>query len=204
MDQLHRDRSERGEITRERLLNAALAAIAVNGYAATGVAEICQRAGVSKGAFYHHFESKQALFMALLGRWLSEIETEPLRLQGHAPTAAARILRMVEAAGHVFQSAAGQLPIILEFWAEASRDPAIRPAVVEPYHRFRALFSGIIAAGTAEGSFAPVDPQVAAQALLSLAVGVMLQGMLDPAGADWGHVLRGAVEMFLHGLEVKP
>ena len=49
---------------RERLLDAALYAIRAHGYAATTVDELCERAGVSKGSFFHHFRSKDELAIA--------------------------------------------------------------------------------------------------------------------------------------------
>jgi TetR/AcrR family transcriptional repressor of nem operon len=48
--------------TRERLLQIALELIWRNSYSSVGVNEICAQAGVTKGAFYHHFESKASLF----------------------------------------------------------------------------------------------------------------------------------------------
>ena len=49
---------------RTRLLDAALAVIREKGYAATSVDELCRRAGVTKGAFFHHFRSKEELAVA--------------------------------------------------------------------------------------------------------------------------------------------
>lgn len=48
--------------TREKLLETALALIWQSNYSVVGVNEICKQAGVTKGAFYHHFESKASLF----------------------------------------------------------------------------------------------------------------------------------------------
>jgi TetR/AcrR family transcriptional repressor of nem operon len=48
--------------TRERLLQIALELIWQNSYSSVGVNEICAQAGVTKGAFYHHFQSKASLF----------------------------------------------------------------------------------------------------------------------------------------------
>src|SRR5260370_42198165 len=50
--------------TRTKLLNAALAVIRAKGYSAATVDEICRAAGVSKGAFFHHFASKDKLAVA--------------------------------------------------------------------------------------------------------------------------------------------
>ena len=50
--------------TRDRLLETAVELVWQSNYCSVGVAEICTRAGVTKGAFYHHFESKADLFYA--------------------------------------------------------------------------------------------------------------------------------------------
>lgn len=47
-----------------RLLNAALYVIRAKGYTATTVEDICQKAGVTKGSFFHHFKSKDELALA--------------------------------------------------------------------------------------------------------------------------------------------
>jgi TetR/AcrR family transcriptional repressor of nem operon len=54
---------------RPRLLEAALELIRKQGYASTSVDELCARAGVTKGAFFHHFPSKDALAVAAAGHW---------------------------------------------------------------------------------------------------------------------------------------
>jgi TetR/AcrR family transcriptional repressor of nem operon len=54
---------------RQKLLDAALSLIREKGYAATSLDELCARAGVTKGAFFHHFESKEALAVAAANHW---------------------------------------------------------------------------------------------------------------------------------------
>jgi TetR/AcrR family transcriptional regulator, transcriptional repressor for nem operon len=60
---------ERPHNARGKLLAAALDVIRAKGYAATTVDDICRAAGVTKGAFFHHFESKEALAVAAADFW---------------------------------------------------------------------------------------------------------------------------------------
>ncbi len=55
--------------SRTRLLDAALDLIRAKGYSATAVDEICHRAGVTKGSFFHHFRSKDDLALAAVAHW---------------------------------------------------------------------------------------------------------------------------------------
>jgi TetR/AcrR family transcriptional regulator, transcriptional repressor for nem operon len=54
---------------RSKLLDAAISIIRKKGYAATSVDELCAWAGVTKGAFFHHFPSKDSLAVAAANHW---------------------------------------------------------------------------------------------------------------------------------------
>src|SRR4030067_2111963 len=100
--------------THMRILDAPRAAFAENGYDAAGVEDICRRARLSKGAFYHHFPSKQAVFLELLDGWLAGLEAQVLaagRLSSNVPEA---LLAMSAMIPQVLQAAFGQLAIFLE------------------------------------------------------------------------------------------
>lgn len=62
--------------TRERLLDTAIQLVWQSNYNSVGVNEICAQAGVTKGAFYHHFESKADLYYAACGHYWEEIKKE--------------------------------------------------------------------------------------------------------------------------------
>ncbi len=68
--------SPRRADARTRLLDAALTVIRTRGYAGTTVDELCAAAGVTKGAFFHHFRSKEELGVAAavhFGTWLDAL-----------------------------------------------------------------------------------------------------------------------------------
>lgn len=56
----------RAEATRRKIIDSAVDLFSELGYGETGLADVLQRAGVSKGAFYYHFESKEAVAAAII------------------------------------------------------------------------------------------------------------------------------------------
>ena len=57
--------------TRERLLEAAIGLSLEKGFADTTVAEVCERAELTKGAFFHYFNDKEAMGKAVLEQWIA-------------------------------------------------------------------------------------------------------------------------------------
>ena len=68
-------RARQGEATRELLITIARELFTEHGYAATSIDEIIQRAGVAKGALYHHFSGKDELFRSVYDAVQSEVVT---------------------------------------------------------------------------------------------------------------------------------
>jgi len=189
---------QRSEETRARILGAATRLFSSAGYNAASVDDICEQAGVSKGAFYHHFPTKQAVFLALLQDWLKALDAgmESMR----RPTVPETLVEMTRVLPIVFATAKGRLPMFLEFWLQASRDETVWKATIAPYRRYRDQFAGLIEEGIAEGSLKPVDPQATAEVIVSMAVGLLLQGVLDVQGEDWSKVAGQSMQILMNGL----
>lgn len=196
---------QRSEGTRAQLLEAAEACFSESGYDGASVAEICRRAGVSKGAFYHHFSTKQAIFLELLSRWLEGLDTQIALARQNAPDVLAALVTISGIVQQVFQVGRGRLPIFLAFWMQAARDPEAWAVTVGHYRHYHTLFEAMIAAGIAEGSVRPtIDAHAAAQAIVSLGTGLILQGLLDPEGTDWARVSGDSIHILLDGLRHHP
>ncbi len=188
----------RSEETRIQLINSAIKLFSTQGFNSASVDEICKDAGVSKGAFYHHFESKQALFLALLDGWLDNIDSaiEASREKSAPET----FLQITEAFPFIFGSAGEHLPMFLEFWLQASRDETIWQASIAPYRRYHKEFTLLIKKGVEEGSFIEVDPELTARMIVAMAMGLLLQSLLDPKGAKWEATAREITNMMLNTL----
>src|SRR4030065_551836 len=102
---------KRSKATRDNILDAATQLFSRNGYDATGVAEICQAAGVSKGAFYHHFPSKQAVFLDLLESWLATLDGGLQAISQGEQDVPHILLQMTEILTAVFQTGGSSLPL---------------------------------------------------------------------------------------------
>jgi AcrR family transcriptional regulator len=193
---------QRSESTIQQIMASAIQCFSRSGYEASSVADICAQAGVSKGAFYHHFPSKQALFLAILDEWLEGIDTRLFSQRVENEPVPLSIARMADTLGYVFKAASGQLPMYMEFMVQASRDKAVWAAAIAPYLRFQQQFAGLLEQGKKEGSIMPdVDAQAVSWSLLSLAIGILLQGVVDPGAADWDKVTKTGVQLILDSIK---
>ena len=189
---------QRSEETRAKIMEAAIRLFSTRGYNKASVDDICEEAGISKGAFYHHFKSKQELFLALLDSWLQNID--------HAidaakdMTAPETFMQMTTAFPYIFETAGEGLPMFLEFWLQASRDKKIWEASIAPYRRYHKYFTTLIKKGVDEGSFVEVDPELTSRMIVSTAMGLLLQSLLDPKGAKWEKVARESTNMLVNSL----
>jgi len=189
---------QRSEETRSKIIETAIKLFSTRGFNAASVDDICKDAGISKGAFYHHFESKQALFLALLDGWLQTIDNAIEASKDL--TVPETFTQMTTAFPYIFETAGEGLPMFLEFWLQASRDKKIWEASIAPYRRYHKHITALIKKGVDEGSFVKVNPDLAARMIISTAMGLLLQSLLDPKGAKWEKVARESTNMLVNSL----
>lgn len=190
----------RPDQTRARILAAAQAAFAEHGYDGASVAEICAAAGVAKGGFYHHFESKQALFLELLSYWLDGLDQRLNALEQGAESVPDQLVAMTGVVGHVLAAAGDQLPIYLEFLIQALRDPALHAATSAPYARYHQRIAALMRRGIEDGSLRPASPDAAANVILALVMGLLVQALLTPDAGDWEQAAAEGLSILLRGL----
>jgi AcrR family transcriptional regulator len=111
MDSTKHRQAARSQAARNRITQAALTVFALKGYAAASIDDVCLAAGTSKGGLYHHFPNKSAVLAGVVDRLAQIGALRPPFEPG-------------EAGGSLSARAIGQ--VLIEIWAEASRDEALR------------------------------------------------------------------------------
>jgi AcrR family transcriptional regulator len=194
---------EKGIKSKKKLLKAAQKCFAKYGFDATGVAKICKSAGLSKGAFYHHFSSKQDLFLEMLDQWLKILDGYIDDVKKDSDNIPELVMNIASKARPVFIEAEGQLPIFIELWMKASRDQGLRKITIVSYKKYLKLFREIINEGIQKGSIRKVNPNIISRMIVAVAVGLMMQGLLDPEGANWDKTAKESIAVIIRGLTGK-
>jgi len=120
--------------TKPNLLDAALTVIRTKGYAATTVDDICTEAGLSKGAFFHHFSSKEDLAVAAANHWSETTAEYFATAPYHSPADPLdRILAYVAFRKELIQGALPEFTCLVGTMAQETygTNPAIQKACWE-------------------------------------------------------------------------
>src|ERR671910_855184 len=172
-------RQEKKAETRARLLEAAESVFARRGFHAASVEEVAEEAGLSTGAVYSNFGGKEDLFLAL---WASALEGA-LRVVDETFGSEERSFeeRLREASEYSESKLFGEGPtepflLFVEFWAQAVRDPDLRPALAARQEKMRERAAGLIEAFCRErGVSPPADPSRLASAIIAIRDGLVIQ-----------------------------
>ena len=193
------DLRKKGKKSRNKLIRAAEKCFKEYGLEASGVDIICKTAGLSKGAFYHHFSSKQELYLEMLNQWL-EIIDRYIDAAKSSSQNMIEIFKSIAKARPIFQEAGSKLPIFIELWIKASRNQSLRKITIVSYYKYLQVFKDFIEEGKEKKILREVNPDTVSRMIIAVAVGFIMQGMLDPHGADWDKIARESSEIMLKGI----
>jgi AcrR family transcriptional regulator len=203
-------RARRKEARPGELLTAALDLFVEKGFAATRLDEVAARAGVSKGTLYLYFDSKEALFKAVIAEGLLPIlaEGEAILAEGGDPVVTLKTI-LFGWWERIGSTPLGGLPKLV--MAEARNFPE----VAEYYHaqvilRGQALMREVLERGVQAGVFRPVDCEM----VVTLVMAPLLHL------ANWRHsygccvcsspemsperYLEAYFDLVMHGLDTAP
>jgi AcrR family transcriptional regulator len=176
-----------GKPVRQRLLDAAARVFARQGYAGTKIMDIVREAGLSTGAVYGRFRSKNDLLRAAI----LERTVHVTRLGDAGSTRVADLL------ARMGQVTSGPLTddeaVRLEAFVAARREPEVAQAISDAIERRREISEPLLAAAVADGTLArDVDPEAVLFYIRSVGLGLLLQraaGVPAPDPKAWASLL---------------
>jgi AcrR family transcriptional regulator len=165
---------------REQILEAARVCFLRNGLHNTSMQDLIQEAGLSVGAVYRYFKSKNEIINAIaesVAGTLTAYLDELARREPRMPIG--EVMSLVLDVVDVQIGPNGNFPIALQVWAEATRDPAIGEIVRHRYDGMRSAFA-VMARRAVEAGELPPDTDVDAvgAALFGMIPGFALQRLL--------------------------
>jgi AcrR family transcriptional regulator len=175
-------RVEKRALTRARLIEAALNVFAFGGYEHATVDDIAHAAGLSKGAFYFNFDSKDEILIELVRQWADERVSLLNAAFAFEEESSSRLRAMVEAL-ILYSGGTNWPPLILEFWSQGLRAGAVDRALGQAYRDFRKLLE--TAAAEAGESVALPASQLA-DAILAIHDGAVTEIALGRARSSPG------------------
>jgi AcrR family transcriptional regulator len=172
---------ERRAQTKRRLLDAAARVFAERGYHGVSVEAVAEAAGFSKGAVYWHFTSKEDLLVSLLEDRCQQQLKAVRQLLAIPMPLADRFRQVAQASFPPEQEQRAWCLLFIELWAQAMRDPRLRPKFAGLYAATRATVAELIEQEADRLGIRLATPgaEIAA-GLLALGDGLMLQRLADP------------------------
>ena len=159
--------------TRERILDAALDVFARKGYHRAIVDDIVRVSGTSKGAVYHHFPNKEAVFLALVDEFAARLATAVAGAVAVRAGALPKVEGALTAALATFADSERLARLIL--LEAVSLGPTYQAKRAEVADRFAALIQAYLDEAAADGSIAPLDTRVATLAWLGAVNEIVIQ-----------------------------
>lgn len=167
---------------REQIIGAAMRVVAVEGFHKTTMADVVRESGLSAGAVYGYFRSKEELIGAIAGQAGGLIEGVVEQVLQRDPVPAPPQTLELLTALIVQRAQAHDVDltrIAVNGWAEAVRDEAVLRLVSGQFNAIRAQFTQLVVAMQQADHIDPAgDPEIAARTLFGLLPGFILQRLM--------------------------
>ena len=187
--------------TRERILGAALEVFAGKGYHRALVDDIVRVSGTSKGAVYHHFPNKEAVFLALVDEFARQLTLAVSQAISGRQGALAKVEGALMAALDTF--AANQRLARLILLEAVSLGTVYEAKRAEVHDRFAALIRSYLDQAVVDGAIPPLDTRVATLAWLGAVNEIVIQSLM-PGTPALAEAIPALTELLLRSIGVGP
>jgi AcrR family transcriptional regulator len=196
------DRSARKAATRAKLLQAAATVYAAHGFAGATLDDVAEEAGLTKGALYGHFGSKNNLLVALMEEYLAAEIAEQVALFDRDETTWKRPLAGSDQWMNELDGSPEAFRLLIEFWLIAGRDEQLRERFAAGLEALRVTFAQFAAESRVDAGLEG-SPQAArhfANVMLGLSMGLGLIRVADREHLSPG-LLGTAMSVLIRAVE---
>jgi AcrR family transcriptional regulator len=202
MNSIDKTKDDKKEARRNQIIEAATKVFARMGFNRARMDDIVEESGLSKGALYWYFKSKDDIITAILDRVISrEAMGLHLLIDDDRPVRE----RLTELINHSIAEISRMrplMPILIEFWGLQLRRKTIRQVIGRYYKEYFEILIPIIQQGIDRGEFRPVDARAASVALGAVIEGIILLWATTPEFVDLEKDMLEGFNLVLDGLEV--
>jgi AcrR family transcriptional regulator len=196
--------SPRPDVSEERkqqILQAAMAVFARLGLSEARMDDIVEESGLSKGALYWYFDSKDAIIGAILDSMFEREFADLKPILGGDGTVSERLYQFMDYTMKEVKRMFSLLPLAYEFYALAFRQKVVRQAIEKYFRQYVALLEPAIQEGIQQGEFRQVDAKDAVMALGAIVEGTILLWVYDAKAVDLEHHGKASLQLLLDGLK---
>ena len=191
------------QVRRQQILDAAETVFSEQGFNDARMDDIVEESGLSKGALYWYYKSKDAIIMALLDRvFIAQMKSTVVPLEGEG-TAEEKLRFFVQAAVDEIRHFERFMTLGYEFVALATRRKEVREKIKGYYQRYTEILAQVIEQGLHSGEFHDVNPTSTALSIIALYEGLTLMWFLDPSAIDWDEMTEAPLNLILDGMRTK-
>ena len=189
-------------VTRKnQILDAATAVFARLGFHDARMDDIVQASGLSKGALYWYFKSKEDIITAISQRLFTTDIEQLVGLLHAEGSVSERLQQLIQARIAGLQEMSDVVTILFEFYATALHQDGVRQFIKAYFQNFHELLVALIQQGIDRGEFRSVDAVAAAAALDAVFEGLVVRWLIDPEAMQWASVGEAALRLLLDGLK---
>jgi AcrR family transcriptional regulator len=187
---------------KEQIIRGAISAFARTGLKETSMDDVVRESGLSKGAIYWYFKSKDELISELLNTFFDPKEISKLEKMLAVGTALERIDKFIVYTIKEMNKTQRFRLVIQELFVIAFRDQKIRKMTRKDFQAGVTLLQTIIEDGIKKKEFRRVDPHQVAVAIYGIIEGAALFWSLDLMDVDFEKQLRGGINLIIDGIKV--
>jgi len=188
----------RREQTRAKILEAATAVIAERGYASTSVADLIDAAGIARGTFYLYFESRDAVFIDILDRFIEAVGDAMAPVPADHPQPIAAMQHNVQRVVELFASNAPLVRVLFRdaVGHSAEVDAKVGALMGLAHQRVR----GALVRGAERGVLRQVNAPVVASLIVGAVKEVVQRWLDDPSSGGPAELVAALTDFGLYGL----